>query len=57
MYTFVLATEGVHEDKTSQTLGVYLLSETPMEYTLYQSLFDREVPYRPTYIPQTTLAK
>lgn len=41
-----------------QLMFVFLkVSEKAMDYKIWQTLFGREIPYKPTYLPNTRLAR
>lgn len=45
------------EDNDSKTLGLYVVSEKAIDYKIWQTLFGEEIPYKPTYLPNTRLAR
>lgn len=40
-----------------KTLGLYVVSEKAIDYKIWQTLFGKEIPYKPTYLPNTKLAR
>ncbi|KAK2157558.1 hypothetical protein LSH36_189g06121 [Paralvinella palmiformis] len=39
-----------------RTLGLYVVAEEPIDYKIWSSFFDKELPYSPPYLPNTKLA-
>lgn len=45
------------ENFNDKTLGLYVIGETPLDYHIWKSLFGYEIPYHPTYVPNTKLTR
>ncbi|ELT94485.1 hypothetical protein CAPTEDRAFT_225908 [Capitella teleta] len=40
-----------------KSLGLYVVSEKALDYKIWKSLFEKELPCKPTYLPDTKLAR
>jgi len=48
--------EGAY-NRNSATLGMYVMTEKATDYHIWRTLFERELPNRPFYVPDTKLAR
>ena len=40
-----------------KTLGLYVVSESAIDYKIWKALFGADIPYKPSYLPDTKLAR
>jgi len=42
--------------RNDKTLGLYVVSECAIDYKIWKTIFRKEIPYKPSYVPDTKLA-